>query len=137
MTGEIARWEPWREFAKLQRRFNRMLDEFFDRHFAQEEPGPPAFSPQVDMYRSARGLVVRVALPGGVEEDIDVTLVEDSLVVRGELAPPLDALDGGQKLREWRYGYFERRILLPEGYDVAKVALEYHGGVLEIKLPRK
>ena len=136
MTGDIARWEPWREFAELQRRFNMMLDEFFDSHFGRGEAGPPAFSPQVDMYASTGGLVVRVALPGVVEEDIDVTLEEDSLVVRGELEPPLDALEDGHEISEWRYGYFERRILVPEGYDTGRVGLEYHGGVLEIKLPR-
>lgn len=136
MSTEIERREPWREFARLQRRLNDMLDEFFEGLPASQLPKRPAFSPLVDMYESQRGLVVRAALPGVLEEDIDVTIEEDSLVIRGESDTPLDVLEDSQRLQEWRYGYFERRILLPDGFDTQDAHLEYSDGVLEIRLPR-
>ena len=136
MSSELERWEPWREFAELQRRLNGMLDEFFDGLPMRRLPRRPSFSPLVDMYESEHGLVVRAALPGVLEEDIDVTFEEDSLVIRGESGTPLDVLESGHRLKEWRYGYFERRVLVPDGFDADKANLEYSDGVLEIRLPR-
>ena len=136
MGTDIERWEPWREFADLQRRIGEMLDEFFGGLHIESMAKAPSFSPAVDMYESAAALVVRAALPGVLEEDIDVTFERDSLVIRGESAAPMDVLEGGRGLHEWRYGYFERRIQLPEGCDTANASLEYSEGVLEIRLPR-
>lgn len=133
---EMERWEPWREFERLQRRLCEMLDEFFAGSHMQALPRKPDFSPVIDMYESVRGLVLRAALPGILEEDIDVTFEEDSVIIRGESGPPLDVVEGGQKLQELRYGYFERRVLLPEGYNTAKASLEIHSGVLEVRLPK-
>ena len=136
MSTDIERWEPWREFAQLQRRLNEMLDEFFGGQNMRILPRRPDFSPLIDMYESGGGLVIRAALPGVVEEDIDITIEEGSLVIRGESGAPLDAIESLHGLREWRYGYFERRVRLPEGFDTGNASLEYSGGVLEIRLPR-
>jgi len=133
---EIERWEPWREFEELLRRFNDMLDEFFGSSLMVNMPRRPSFSPAVDMYESVHGLVVRASLPGVIEEDIDITFEGDSLVLRGESGGPLDAVDEGYRLRECRYGYFERRLALPRGFDTGRPSFEYREGVLEIRLPR-
>jgi HSP20 family protein len=134
---EIERWEPWREFEELLRRFNEMMDEFFSSSLMVNMPRRPSFSPLVDMYESARGLVVRASLPGVIEEDIDITFEGDSLVLRGESGGPLDAVDEGYRLQECRYGYFERRLELPRGFDTGNASFEYREGVLEIRLPRQ
>jgi HSP20 family protein len=137
MAIEIERWEPWHEFAKLQKRLMDMLEEFFSRAPMAQLPRKPDFCPAVDMYESVRGLVVRAALPGVVEEDIDVTFEEGALTVRGESPEPLDVLEGAERLKEWRYGYFERRVLLPAGYDRDRAIVEYVDGVLEVIIPRE
>jgi HSP20 family protein len=133
---EIERWEPWREFEELLQRFNEMMDEFFDSSLMLNMPRKPSFSPLVDMYESEGGLVVRASLPGVIEEDIDITFEGDSLVLRGESGGPLDVVEEGYRLRECRYGYFERRLALPEGFDTGNASFEYREGVLEIRLPR-
>ena len=133
---EIERWEPWREFEELLKRFNEMMDEFFGSSLMLNMPRKPSFSPLVDMYESEGGLVVRASLPGVIEEDIDITFEGDSLIIRGESGGPLDVVKEGYRLRECRYGYFERRLALPAGFDTGNASFEYREGVLEIRLPR-
>jgi len=133
----IERWEPWNRFAEIQQHFNEMLDEFFASFNDKSQPRIPSFSPALDMYKSEKFLVIRAALPGVMEEDIDVTLEKDALVIRGESAPPFDIMEGSRFFNECRYGYFERRIQLPEEYDIQNIDLQYGDGILEIKLARK
>ena len=128
--------DPWREFADLQRRFNEILDEFFQGEQMRALALRPSLSPAVDVYESAGALVVRAALPGVLEEDIDVTFEESCLVIRGNADPPLDVLEERYLLKEWRYGCFERRLELPAGYDASRATTEYYAGALEIRIPR-
>ena len=133
----IERWEPWGRYAELQKLFNEMLDEFFGLFNEESRPKLPSYSPSVDMYESEKFLVIRAALPGVLEEDIDVTIEENSIIIRGESTPPLDIIENSHILKEWRYGYFERRVKIPEGFNVKNIALQYTEGVLEIKLAQE
>ncbi len=102
-----------------------------------EEEETPAFVPTADVYELEEALVIRVALPGVIEEDIDVSFGPEGLAVRGELEPPVSAGAGRAVLREWRYGYFERIFELPPWVVSERVRVEVEAGVLEIRLPRK
>ena len=100
-----------------------------------------AFSPVADVYEVEGAFVIRLALPGVLEEDIDISFGPDGLTVRGELERPIAAEvaergEGRAILSEWRYGYFERCIVLPGEFDSGGLRVEVEGGVLEIRVPR-
>ena len=107
-----------------------------------DESGPEApFSPVADVYEIEGTFVVRLAVPGVLEEDIDISFGPDGLTVRGELERPVaaEAVERGAArviVREWRYGYFERCIALPGEYDTTRLHVEVESGVLEIRVPR-
>jgi HSP20 family molecular chaperone IbpA len=107
-----------------------------------DESGPEAaFSPVADVYEVEGVFVVRLAVPGVLEEDIDISFGPEGLTVRGELEPPVAAEEaergaGRVIVGEWRYGYFERCIALPGEYDTTRLHVEVESGVLEIRVPR-
>ena len=133
MKAEI--WDPWKEFGELQRRVDRLLNTFFRRVSQTEASRQIAFSPIVDVYESKREMVVRAAVPGAIQDDIDVAIEGRDLVIRGERDAPADARHGGYCHREWRYGMFERKVELPRAVNSKRVHATYVNGVLEVRLP--
>ena len=95
-------------------------------------------SPKVDVAESKDAIEVTAELPGVDENDLDVTLVNGMLTVRGEKRTERDEQD---KDKNWHvversYGSFSRAIPLPFDPDPAKVEAKFDKGVLRIKLPK-
>jgi HSP20 family protein len=88
--------------------------------------------PRVESFSTKDGeVVVRFDLPGVDAKDVEVSLEDDTLTVRGERKDEHD----GQTYREVRYGRFERTLTVPQGIDPEKVRATHSNGVLEIRLP--
>lgn len=133
---DLTPWNPWKELERVQREaeqlFNRVLEKL--RHVV---PGPPpAFVPVVDIIETDEEYRLHLSLPGMVEEDVDITLEGKVLIVRGERDAPYDPQGVTVHLRQWRYGYFERRIQLPQVLEPEAIRAAYDAGVLTIRLPR-
>jgi HSP20 family protein len=95
-------------------------------------------SPRVDIAESKDAIEVTAELPGVDEKDLDVTLTNGMLTVRGEKKSTRDEQD---KDKNWHvversYGSFSRTIPLPFGPDPAKVEAKFDKGVLHIHLPK-
>jgi HSP20 family protein len=95
-------------------------------------------SPKVDIAESKDAIEVTAELPGVDEKDLDVTLANRMLTVRGEKKSTRDEQD---KDKNWHvversYGSFSRTIPLPFDPDPAKVEAKFDKGVLHIHLPK-
>ncbi|HUT87935.1 MAG TPA: Hsp20/alpha crystallin family protein, partial [Thermoguttaceae bacterium] len=132
ISMDIERYDPWEEFDRLQEQINRLFDDFFGRLHAVHHV---SFAPAVDVYESDGHLVIRVDLPGIVEDDVDIMVDERTVVIRGERDHPADAVPGRYHRREWPYGLFERRIDLPAPVLPEMVSASYADGVFQIRLP--
>jgi HSP20 family protein len=108
-----------------------------DIHPVELGPGPQAFVPVADVFEVEDVLVIRLALPGVLEEDIDIAFDADGLTVRGELEAPVVRDEGRVLVQEWRYGLFERHFPLPEDSDRERLLVEVEFGVLELRIPRR
>ena len=93
--------------------------------------------PAADVYEVEGTVVIRLFLPGAIEEDVDIALGPGRVTVRGELEPPVDLAASRAVLLEWRYGYFERTVPLPDDVDARALKVVFEAGVLEIRLPRR
>ena len=90
----------------------------------------------VDLFEEGGNLVLRADLPGMTRENIDVSVVDNCLVISGERRME-DKVDQQNYLRvERSYGSFSRSVLLPEGLDTNQISAHLQDGVLEIRLPR-
>ena len=130
-------WDPWKELEHLRAATDRLWDEFLGKlSHSESNPEPIAFLPDVDLIETANEYRLYVSVPGLIEEDMAVSIVDRVLTVCGEREPPFDPTHSTGRLREWRYGYFERRIELPTSIQTEAVRASYDDGVLMIALPK-
>ena len=79
--------------------------DFFNRFTSTKEI---SFTPQINMYETEEEVVPNVALPGTLQEDIDISLEDDVLFIRGERPTPYGTITGPRHIEELCYGYFLR-----------------------------
>jgi len=131
---DVTPWNPWERFDEIQRRINRMLDEFFRQLSAYRERRSISFVPAVDLWETDSDLVMVVELPGVLEEDVDVSVSPDRLVIRGVRT---DVPRGRPRIREWRWGEFEREVVLPAEVDPGTMRASFSEGTLEIHVGKR
>ena len=126
-------WDPFRGIADMQDQFDSALgrDGRSPRGSAGETWVPP-----VNVYGgNGRDLEITVELPDVRREDIEVTVENGTLTLRGEKKmDPAIRSDRVQRL-ERTYGTFRRAFTLPHTVDAANVQAEYRDGVLTLKVP--
>jgi HSP20 family protein len=132
----IVRWsDPFREFAQLQDRINRV---FHDTYGRGEEGLMTSGSwvPPVDIYRSGdHEVVLKAELPDMTREDLDITVDNGTLTIRGEKRLSNEVKEDQYHRIERRYGVFSRSFTLTRAVDPGKVAADYRNGVLTVRLP--
>jgi HSP20 family protein len=132
----LVRWsDPLREFAQLQDRINRAFSDTYGR----SDEGLMTsgnWAPPVDIYQNGdHEVVLRAELPGMTREDIDITVDNGTLTIRGEKKFSSDVKEESFHRIERRYGSFSRSFSLPQTVDTGKVGAEYKDGVLTVRLP--
>ena len=112
----IVRWDPFRELTTLDREMGRLVD----RAFGLEGRGPWSWAtgmwaPAVDMYETDKELVVKAELPGLTTQDIDISLTDSTLSIKGEKKSSEEVKEESYYRVERHYGSFQRMIDLPKG----------------------
>jgi HSP20 family protein len=92
--------------------------------------------PPVDIYETEQhDLVVKAELPDMTRDDIEVTVENNTLILRGTKKLPDGVREEQIRRIERSYGVFNRSFTLPNTVDATKVSAEYKNGVLTVKLP--
>jgi HSP20 family protein len=92
--------------------------------------------PPVDIYETEdHDLVVKAELPDMAREDIEVTVENNALILRGTRQLPAGVKEEQIRRIERSYGVFNRAFTLPTTVDATRVSAEYRNGVLTVKLP--
>ena len=126
-------WDLMRELASMQDRMNRLWGNLGDRRDDVTSRG--AWVPPVDIYETdAKEIVLKAELPGLRREDIDLTVENNTLTVRGERRADDGVREDRYHRRERVHGIFSRSFTLPNTVDGAHVKAEYRDGVLTVKL---
>jgi HSP20 family protein len=132
-TPRTELWDPFASLTGLQEEMNRLFDTSLRRFGSRAAEG--AFLPACDMVEEKDHLLVRMDLPGLRKEDVNVSLQEGVLTVKGERKIE-DAKDANYYLRERVAGSFTRVIELPVAVNAGKIDARFRDGVLEITLPK-
>lgn len=123
----------------LQRDINRVFDDFwsrFDRSIGASSGILSTAGPRTDVSETDDAVEVSVELPGIDEKDIDISLNNDVLTIRGEKKAEREEKKKGYYLSERSYGSFHRSIPLPPGVDSEKADAQFKKGVLTVSLPK-
>jgi HSP20 family protein len=130
----IVRWNPLHDMATNQECLGRILDGFYGT--PQEDPTRSAWVPAVDIYSNGQHeLVLKAELPDMKEDEIDVTVEDNTLTLRGERKLDAEVTEDQFHRIERSYGSFARTFSLPPTVDAGKVNAQYKAGVLTIRLP--
>ncbi len=95
-----------------------------------------AWTPNTDVFETADTLVVRVELAGVEREDLEITLDDRLLLVRGHRQEPCRQGQCTFRQIEIDYGPFERRIVIPRPIDASRARAHFRAGFLQIELPK-
>jgi HSP20 family protein len=133
----LTRWEPFREFATLQDRINRVFRDSYSGAGQDEALTTSSFAPAVDVYEDEHKVSLKIEVPGIDEKDIDVRVENNTLTVHGERKIEKEEKEENYRRVERQYGSFTRTFTLPTTVDTENVSATYDKGVLKINLPKK
>ena len=134
----ITRWDPWGDIVSLREAMNNLLEE----SFVRPQPGTPgpgmASSLALDVKETPDTFMVTASVPGVPPSDIDITILGDTLRIRGQRKEEADETGEGNRwlLRERRFGAFERTVSLPSVVDSEGSSADFEDGVLTITCRR-
>ena len=95
-----------------------------------------AWTPNTDVFETPDALVVKMEVAGIDKNDLEITLNDRLLLVRGHRKDPCRQRHCSFRQMEIDYGYFERRIVIPRSVDGSRVRAQFHNGFLHIELPK-
>jgi HSP20 family protein len=121
----------------LREAMDRLFEESFVRP-SRTWPLPTAtgLTVAVDMHEADDDVVIKADLPGLKPEDVDISITENTLTVKGEFRSEEEGERGDVHFRERRYGSFQRAVALPAFIDADAAEAEFEDGVLTITLPK-
>lgn len=123
----------------MYRDMGQLLNDFFNLQ-KQEDSSyieTSTWSPLVDIREEKECFLVVADIPGVKKEDINISLEQHVLTIKGERQSEKTEQHQGYTRRERTQGQFYRRFSLPQTADDARITARYTHGVLEIKIPKK
>ena len=132
----LVRYEPWNIFDKFQEELNRVG---MGRNIEESDNSNIVTShwrPAVDIKEEENRFVIIADLPGVDPKDIEITMEDGVLTIRGERLEESKEEKEGYKRVERLSGTFYRRFSLPDSADADKIEAKGKNGVLEITLPK-
>ena len=131
----IIRWDPFREMSAIEN-WNPLFGDAWSRWSEDNVLTRGTWIPPVDIYETdGHGLVVEAELPGMKREDIQVTVENGTLTIKGERKVSEERRKEQVHRVERTYGSFSRTFSLPQTVDSEHVMAEYRDGTLRVTLP--
>src|SRR5437763_1847588 len=132
----IERWHPFREMVSLRDAVNSLLQESF---VQPSDAGPKREAATItlplDVTEAENDFVVRASLPGIKPEDVQTTVLGDTLTIRGE--SKVEEENGHHwLLRERRSGSFQRSVSMGTPINADMASAQFENGVLTLTLPK-
>ncbi len=142
MTWELTTWTPFKEltpfrdFERMRRDMDRLWGSFFEGSLKKGTDGEAQWLPSLDISETSNDLVVKAELPGMDPKDIDISLNDGMLTIKGERKQEKQEKEENYHLIERSYGSFCRSVKLPKEVKHDKVKASFRNGVLKIVLPK-
>ncbi len=133
----VIRYNPWSLFDRI----GHDPDRYFGRYPRTTDDDEPYvhndWVPAIDIKEEEERYLLRADVPGVDADDIDVTLDNGVLTLRGSRETSTDEEKGGLRRVERVSGHFYRRFSLPDTADSTAVSADYKNGVLEVSIPKQ
>ncbi|MGH8512135.1 MAG: Hsp20/alpha crystallin family protein [Gammaproteobacteria bacterium] len=135
---EVTRYEPWSVLNQVQNEMSRLFESRFGNiHNADNSSVVTSnWTPTVDIKEEDTRFVLYADLPGIDPKDIEITMDNGVLSVKGQRVLDNEEARAGYKRVERAYGTFYRRFSLPDTADAERIEATGRNGVLEIVIPK-
>lgn len=132
MRGHTG-WSPFHREMGLG--FGRFFGDAWQQSPYDLSNGTPTWRPAAERFHANGTLCIRVALPGVNPKDVEISVADQTLSVKGSRQAAGESRPAHYFRRELAYGSFERAFAIPKGTDAAQVQATYVNGMLEITMP--
>jgi HSP20 family protein len=129
----IRRTSPFGEFLSLRHAMDRLMD---DALFRPSNGSDNARSMPLDVYSTDDALVVEAALPGVKPENVDVSVLGETLTLTATTDEKRTSDEGGYHVQEVRRGRFSRTVTLPSGVKADAASATFENGLLRLSIPK-
>ena len=133
--SNLIPWEPFAEMTSLRDVLDRMFDQAFVRPFAASTFALNGL-PTLDLYQTHDQVVLKAALPGVQPEDIQISVTNGVLNLRGEVHEDQQDKTHTYLIRERCFGSFQRSLTLPTHVNVDQAQATFEDGLLVLTLPK-
>lgn len=130
----LTHWEPFHELERLQREMNHLFDRWAPTGLSI--PMTNGFAPLAELDETDTAISLKLEIPGMEAKDLDIQVMGDAVVVKGERKTETKTEEDGVFRSEFRYGEFERTIALPGKVEAEAATAEYKDGILTLNLPK-
>ena len=130
----VTRWDPFQDVLSLREAMNQLVEESFVRPNVGQ--GGQNFVPALDLSETAEGYLVEAALPGVKPEDVEITVENNVLTIKGETRQETDSKQRNFHRIERRFGSFQRTIGLPTTVKADAIKADLTNGVLLLEIPK-
>ncbi len=128
-------WNPYRELVNWHRDIDELFNRFFSTDTEEKTLPMSGWMPRTEAFEKDGRYVLRLDLPGVDPKDIDLSVANNNLVIKGERRQANEVKEKGYHYTETAYGRFERSFALPPGVNRDQISAKYEHGVLEIAVP--
>jgi HSP20 family protein len=139
MTRFVPFRSPLDGVSVLQNRLNSIFSDFANQNGEPQHESLSfgSFIPPVDIYEDAQRLVLRLEVPGILQDDMQINLENQTLTIKGERKLANDEKEENFHRIERRYGSFVRSFTLPNTVEPESAQANYENGVLSLTLQKR
>jgi len=131
----VDRWAPMREFMTLRQAMDRLFE---DSYVSPERMGAQTAERSIrlpiDAYATENELVIIAPIPGADPDKVEITIEGDTLLIKGEMRPPLENVS--YIFQERAYGPFSRSLTLNVPVQSEKAEATFEDGLLILSIPK-
>lgn len=126
-------------FQDFHKEMDQLLHGFFGGEAPKAYEGLPqgVLSPAIDITETEKEIKLTAELPGLAEEDVELTIRDGRLTLRGEKKIERDEKKEDLHISERRYGAFHRSLPIPDRVEAGKIKAKFDKGVLVVTMPKK
>lgn len=129
----IIRWDPFSEAINLRQALDKLAEEGMKHPGFIFNEGP---MPSVDIYENDNDFSIKASVPGVKQEDLDISIVGDTLTIKGEVKAEEEEQGKNYYRQECRYGTFARSLTLPAELNTDKAEASMENGMLTLTIPK-
>ena len=132
----LATRRPVGNLFNLHNEMGKIFGDLFASQESETNGDPTSWMPTVDISEMENGFEIRAELPGVTESDVNVSVTDNLLPIKGEKRQEKETDNKNYHRVERRYGSFQRSFTLPRNVETADIKAGYKDGVLTLTIPK-